>query len=135
MSTGTALVPTWQSTAEELRQDSAQLLLEVLERRQQAGYWKAQFQRSKEREAKLERKIEELEAKVKQLEHQLFGQKSEKKNRSETSSPPGGGGKRPRGQQRGNPGPKRRNHEHLPPVEESRNKSACILSAGIAERR
>ncbi len=83
---------------EELRLDSAQLLLELLEMRQQAGYWKAQFQRSKEREAKLERKIEELEAKVKQLEHQLFGKKSEKKNRSEISSA-SAGGKRPRGQQ------------------------------------
>jgi hypothetical protein len=50
MSTGTVLVPTRQSTTEELRQDSAQLLLELLEMRQQAGYWKAQFQRSKERE-------------------------------------------------------------------------------------
>ena len=105
---------------EELRQDSAQLLLELLEMRQQAGYWKAQFQRSKEREAKLERKIQELEAKVKQLEHQLFGRKSEKTNRSETSSA-SGGGKRPRGQQAGNPGPKRRNHDHLPQVEEFRD--------------
>ncbi len=51
MSTGTALISTRQSTTEELRQDSAQLLLELLEMRQQAGYWKAQLQRSKEREA------------------------------------------------------------------------------------
>jgi hypothetical protein len=100
MSTSTALISTRQSTTEELRQDSAQLLLELLEMRQQAGYWKAQFQLSKEREAKLQRRVEELEAKVKQLEHQLFGKKSEKKNRSEASSASGGGGgKRPRGQQ------------------------------------
>ena len=122
MSTGTALISTRQSTTEELRQDSAQLWLEWLEMRQQAGYWKAQFQRSKEREAKLQGKIEELEARVRQLEHQLFGKKSEKKNRSETSSASGdGGAKRPRGQQPGNPGPKRQNHEHLPQVEESRD--------------
>jgi len=122
MSTGTALVPIRESTTEELQQDAAQSLVELLEMRQQVGYWKAQFQRSKEREAKLEQRIKELEAKVKQLEHQLFGRKSEKKNRPETSSS-SSGGKRPRGQQPGNPAPKRRNHDHLPQVDEIRELS------------
>lgn len=104
----------------ELRQDSTQLLLELFEARQQAGYWKTQFQRGKERETKLQRQVDDLQAKVKQLEHQLFGRKSEKKNRSEASSA-SRGGKRPRGQQPGNPAPNRRSHEHLPQVEELRD--------------
>jgi len=96
------------------------LFLELLGARQQASYWKVQFQRSKAREAKLQRQIQELQAKVKQLEHQLFGKKSEKKNRSETSSS-SGGGKRPRGQQPDNPAPKRRSHDDLPKIEDVRD--------------
>jgi transposase len=88
--------------------------------RQQANYWKAQFQRSKGREAKLQQQIRELQAKIKQLEHQLFGKKSEKKNRSEASVP-SGGGRRPRGQQPDNPSPKRRSHDHLPIIEDVRD--------------
>ena len=120
MSPCTALVPVLQSTTEELLQDPAHLLRELWETRQQANYWKAQYQRSKEREAKLRQQIQELQAKVKQLEHQLFGKKSEKKNRSETSSSSGGGERR-RGQQPGNPAPKRRSHDHLPQIEDLRD--------------
>ena len=39
----------------------------------ESNYWKAQFQHSKGREAKLQRQIQELQAKIRQLEHQLFG--------------------------------------------------------------
>lgn len=117
MSTCTALVPVQHSTTEELLQDPAQLLPAVFQARRQANYWKAHFQRSKEREAKLQQKIQELQARIKQLEHQLFGRKSEKKDGSETSSS-SGGGRRPRGQQPDNPAPKRRSHDHLPKIED-----------------
>jgi transposase len=120
MSTCTALVPVQRFTTEELLQNPAHLLQELFQRRQQANYWKAQFQRSKGREAKLQQRVRELEAKIRQLEHELFGKKSEKKNRSETSSS-SGGEKRRRGQQPDNPAPKRRSHEHLPIIEESRD--------------
>ena len=120
MSICTALVPVQQSTTEELLQDPAQLLQELFQARQQANYWKAQFQRSKEREAKLQQQIQELQAKVKQLEHELFGKKSEKKNRPESSSS-SGRGKRSRGQQPDNPPPKRRSHDHLPSIEDLRD--------------
>ncbi len=120
MSTCTALVPVQQSTTEQLLENPAQLCQEFFQARQQANYWKAQFQRSKGREAKLQQQIQELQAKIKQLEHQLFGKKSEKKNRSETSSS-SGGGKRPRGQQPDNPAPKRRSHDHLPIIEDPRD--------------
>jgi len=120
MSTCTALVPVQQSTTEELLQDPAQLMPALFQARRQANYWKAHFLRSKEREAKLQQQIQELQAKIKQLEHQLFGKKSEKKKRSETSSS-SGGGKRPRGQQPDNPAPKRRSHDHLPIIEDPRD--------------
>ena len=55
MSTCTALVPVQQFTSQELLDAPPQLLRELFQTRQQANYWKAQFQRSKEREAKLQR--------------------------------------------------------------------------------
>ena len=121
MSTCTALIPVERSTTEELLQNSKQLLPEFFEARRQAKYWKAQFQRSKQREAKLQEHIRTLQAKIKQLEHELFGRKSEKKNRSETFLSSGGGEKRHRGQQPNNPAPKRRRHDHLPVIEEVRD--------------
>ena len=60
MSTCTAQVSVQQSMTEELLQDPAQLLRELFQARQQANYWKAQFQRNKVREAKLQEKIQEL---------------------------------------------------------------------------
>jgi hypothetical protein len=118
MSSVTALVPVLQLTTEEWLQDPQQLLLAFFEQRQQTGYWKAMFQRSKQRETELQQQNQSLLARVAQLEHQLFGRKSEKKNRSEQSSPRSGG-KRPRGQQPENPGPRQRPHDHLPPEDES----------------
>jgi transposase len=119
MSTCTALVPVERITTEELLANPVRLLCELFQARQQANYWKALFQRGKRREAKLQRQIGELEARVKQLEHELFGKKSEKKNRPETSS--SDGEKRRRGQQPDNPAPKRRSHDHLPIIEEPRD--------------
>ena len=62
MSTCTALIPVQQFTSQQLLDDPPQLLLELFQTRQQANYWKAQFQRSKEREAKLQQQIRELQA-------------------------------------------------------------------------
>jgi transposase len=117
MSDVTALVPVSRFTPEQLLQEPLRLLLEFFHQRQQSGFWRAQYQRGKQRETELEHENRALRARVAQLEHQLFGKKSEKKNRSEQSSSPGGG-KRPRGQQPQNPGPRHRPHDHLPQVEE-----------------
>ena len=73
---------------------------------------------SKAREAQLLQQIEELEAKVRLRERQLFGRKSEQGSKSK----PDGGKtpdnkdeeKRKRGQQPGTRGHGRRTHEHLP---------------------
>ena len=45
MSTCTALIPVQQFTSQQLLDDPPQLLLELFQTRQQAHYWKAQFQR------------------------------------------------------------------------------------------
>ena len=120
MSTCTALIPVQQFTSQQLLDDPPQLLLELFQTRQQAGFWKSQFQRSKEREAKLQHQNRKLQGKIKQLEHELFGKKSEKKKRSEASSS-SGGEKRRRGQQPDNAAPKRRSHDHLPKIEDIRD--------------
>lgn len=138
MSSVTAPIHAPRLATEQLLQDPPQLLLELLQQRQQTGYWKAQFQRAKQREAELQQEIQKLQtsgaqreserqqeiqklqARIAQLEHQLFGKKSEKTNRSEKSSSPGGV-KRPRGQQHENRGPPRRSHDHLPKVEDPRD--------------
>jgi transposase len=72
---------------------------------------------AKAREAALQRRVAELEAQLRLREQQLFGKKSEAaKAPSEANPPPKP--KKPRGQQPGQPGPKRRDHSHLPAVEE-----------------
>jgi transposase len=96
---------------------------EVYQQRQQAGYWKAQFERARERQADLEQKNKELQAEIKKLKHQLFGRKSEKKNRSEKTnsvsigSSAADGEKGKRGQQPNNAAPQRRTHDQLPVIE------------------
>jgi transposase len=73
--------------------------------------------RSKEREAQLRQQIEELEAKVRLRERQLFGRKSEQgaKNKPEVGRRPENKEEhRKRGQQPGTRGHGRRNHENLP---------------------
>jgi transposase len=79
-------------------------------------------ERAKERERILQQEKQELQARVRYLEQQLYGKKSESAKASDTAQasaeqtakttppvPP-----RPRGQQRGQPGPKRRDYSHLP---------------------
>ena len=93
-----------------------------LELRQQKGYWQSMHQRACQREQDAKQRIAELEAEVRDLKHRLFGRKSESTSSADTS--PAGSSQpitppRPRGQQRGKPGPKRRHHSHLPVVEET----------------
>ena len=88
--------------------------------RTEAGYWKAMHAKALEREAALRKQVEELEAKVKLRERQLFEKKSERKGRGHQD----GGGtkadspKRKRGQQPGAKGHGRRDNTHLPVVDE-----------------
>jgi transposase len=95
------------------------LLPENLELRQQAGYWKAMHERVRARLAASEAEVAALQAKLKLRERQAFGRKSEKRSkRSEAtqsaSAADAGKDRRKRGQQPGQPQPKRRNYDHLP---------------------
>jgi transposase len=109
----------------QLRQDVAALHAEVaglrrenLELRQQAGYWKGMHAQACRRFAELEQEAEHLRGANRQLQAQAFGRQSEKQSRRDRSNelddpdettPP-----RPRGHQRGRPGPQRRDYSHLP---------------------
>jgi transposase len=88
----------------------------------QASYWQAMHRLSLEREAQLKAEVARLEALLRLREQQLFGRKTEAAAATEpaaplatTANPPP---RRPRGQQPGKPGPKRRDYSHLPAVVE-----------------
>lgn len=97
-------------------------LAQEFEPYRQAAYWQAMHQRAVQREQQLQQRIAELEAKLRLREQQLFGRKTETTAATAlpppttTPAPP----RRPRGQQRGRPGPRRRDHSHLPAVVEDR---------------
>ena len=80
--------------------------------------------RALQREAQLKIENERLQALLRLREQQLFGRKTETSaatapaasDASHAGTPP----RRPRGQQRGRPGPKRRDYSHLPDVVEDK---------------
>jgi len=84
-----------------------------------AAYWKGQHKQAISREKILKRTIEELKAKIRNLNKRLFGKKSEKKSSGKKE-----GGikpstfKRPRGQQEGSKGHGRTLHPNLVSVVE-----------------
>jgi transposase len=93
-------------------------LTENLQLRQQTGYWQSMHKRSCQREALLKGRIAELEAEIRDLKHRLYGRKSEtasSRTRPAATAPPRSAA-RPRGQQRDQSGPSRRDHSHLPSV-------------------
>lgn len=109
---------------DKLLDEVGQLRREVRELRQEAGYWKGMFAQAKQKNEKLQKQIDELRAENRQLKDKLYGTKSEKKssqdrsNQLEDPSQPDSGPKRSRGHQPNTPGPRRRDHSHLPVVEE-----------------
>lgn len=112
----------WRENS-ELRRENAELRRENLELRQQVGYWKSMHAAAAQRVVKLEAEVAQLRGENRQLKARLFGQKSEQNTSPDRSNhlpgedasarPPG-----PRGQRPGHPGPRRRNYDHLPVVEE-----------------
>jgi transposase len=88
----------------------------------QAGYWKALHQRAVEREALLRLENDQLRAQLRLREQQLFGRKTEAgaaatPTSTATTTAPAPAPRR-RGQQPGRPGPRRRDHAHLPAIVE-----------------
>jgi transposase len=83
----------------------------------QAGSWKAMHERARKREALLQQRVVELEAQLRLRAQQLFGTKTETSAATASPTPrPDTPPRRRRGQQPGRPGPRRRDHSHLPAV-------------------
>src|ERR1035437_8105275 len=97
---------------------------ENLELRQQAGYWKSRHRDAMARIGELEHQVEQLRGQKRQLQADLFGRRSDPtalSDRSNDLDDPQDDtqlSQRKRGQQPGNPGPKRRDYSCLPAREE-----------------
>src|SRR4051812_22340058 len=134
--------PVWVPLLEDLRRDLAALRDRVhhlerenLELRQQAGYWKSRHRDAVGRIGELEQQVEQLRGQKRQLQADLFGRRSEAappEDRSNCLDDPRDDARRSgrkRGQQPGNPGPKRRDYSCLPAREEfvelPHERSAC----------
>lgn len=100
----------------------AELEVKLNETHSERGYWKSMHGKALEREEKLKGEIEELKAKLKLREDQLFRRKSEKSSRTRGSEqgnkPASSEMKRKRGRQSGSAGYGRHLHEALPVIEE-----------------
>jgi len=111
-----------------LRKELAEVQQENRDLRREVGIWKSLHERATKKIATLEAENEQLRGEVRQLQNRLYGQKSEQASskRDRSNHLPGeeinDDGQplvpQPRGQQKGKPGPKRRNYSHLPVVEE-----------------
>lgn len=110
-----------QAEAESIFCSICPLKRENLELRCERGYWQGQHRRAVRREEKLKEEVGQLRARIKYLEKQLYGRKSEKGKKGLESGEPDDSGqqvKRRRGQQVGASGHARRVYDHLPVVEE-----------------
>jgi transposase len=74
-------------------------------------------QRALARQAELQAEIDSLRAQLRLREQQLFGKKSEARSATSAATP-ATQPRKPRGQQPGRPGPPRRDHSHLPVVQQ-----------------
>jgi transposase len=89
----------------------------------QAHYWRAQYEQLLEREAALKAEVEAQQATIRDLTQRLYGTKSEKSTRPNTTGEPTSASPRKRGQQPGRPGHGRRACATLPVVDEVRDLS------------
>lgn len=95
-----------------------QIKIELINHKQKANYWEAQFNQLKTKEVEMQEQMDELRAKLRKREEQLFGRRSEKTSKNqaqEKSEEP----LKKRGQQPGAKGHGRRKHDELPVVEET----------------
>jgi transposase len=90
-----------------------------------SNYYQSQHTRARLREDELKKKNEELKERIRYLEHQLYGRKSErhfKRDSLENGDKP----KRKRGHQRGESGHSRRDYSSLPTTEEMIFPDSCV---------
>jgi len=96
-----------------LRRENIDLKREIVILRADTNMWKTQHQKTRKREEEQKKEIQNLKAKIRLREKQLFARKSEKKKFKKNSSQKINKTKRKRGQQRENRGPKRRDFSNL----------------------
>jgi transposase len=116
-----SLVRQLQHEVLHLSQEVAKLRCENIDLRRQANYWKSVHARAVQRAEQLEAKLQQVQAENSQLKAEVFGRKTEKSASTDRSNQLEGEFKfrpRKRGQRKNNPGPQRRNYDHLPMVEE-----------------
>jgi transposase len=117
-----ALVTRLLAEVDQLRAEVAGLRRDNLELRQQAGYWKGMHAQACRHIGALQKEVEHLQGKYRQLQAQAFGRQSEKQSRSDRSheleDPADAKPKRRRGRQPGQPAPRRRDYSHLPTREQ-----------------
>jgi transposase len=94
--------------------------IEMIEYKSKANFWETQFQRAKTREEELALEVEDLKAKLRKREQQLFGRSSEKnvKKLDDHQNLKASKPKKKRGQQLGSKGHGKRDYSHLPALEE-----------------
>lgn len=113
--------------------DDCPLRIENPELHSENAFWRTMHRKAIEREAKLKEENEQLKAKLKLRERQLFGRKSEKgTNKSETSGSKRSG--KSRGQQPDSKGHGRRDYSNLPAKEETYDLSegeCCCPKCGL----
>ena len=85
----------------------------IIQYKSDAHYWQTLHGKAVRRESNLKKENEDLKAKLKLREQQLFGKKSEQ-SKSQSESTNKKKSKRSRGHQKGAPGHIRTNHDHLP---------------------
>jgi len=106
----------------QLQMQYEALQKEMTDYKTKANYWEAQFNKFKSREDLLKIEIEELKAKLRKREQQLFGKKSEKSSQDQDQLDPSqaiSNKKKKKGQQVGSKGHGKRDYSHLPSVEET----------------
>lgn len=86
--------------------------------RAEAGYWRKMHEKAISREDRLKKQVEQLEAKVRLRERQLFGKKNEKQGAKSEQNKVAEAEKKPRGQQKGASGHGRQANAELPIREE-----------------
>src|SRR6266851_2042054 len=91
---------------------------DYIEIKWEANYWRAQHARLVQREAALKAQVEALEATVRNLNHRLYGTKSEKAAGPDHAGSSKPASARPRGQQPGSEGHGRSDRTALPVVTE-----------------
>jgi transposase len=95
-----------------LQKEIEALKREVLTLKNEAGYWRKQHERAREREETLKKELAEKDARIQYLTNQLYAKKSEKKNSKTVKEIKEG--KARRGRRKGTPNHPLREHNELP---------------------